>query len=159
AGGRAVGHGGVVPRRDGRSAGSGHEYCPGGGADGHRRRGIGDVAGIVVAPDPQLGAGGGVVGDRDVIGARGGPGAGPGHIDCVPAWAGGHPAGAVEGAAGAVVALDPQLRAGGGVVGDREVVVVEVIVGKALDAPAGHIHRSSRGGHLGGEVVAIACAV
>src|SRR6185312_15734142 len=91
-----------------------------GGADRHGVGVVVTAVGAAVALDPPLGAGGAVVGDRGVVSARVTV-AGDEHR--FPAWADRERPGLVVHMAGAVVALDPQLGAGSGVVGDRGVVV------------------------------------
>src|SRR6266567_9333063 len=86
-------------------------------ADGHRTGDVGPVAGAVVAADPPPRAGGGAVGDRGVVRARGGAGAQPGDEHAAPARADGQRTGDVDPVLGAVVAADPPPAAGGGVVG------------------------------------------
>src|SRR5207248_4173617 len=113
------------------------------GADRQRVGGVGPVGGPVVARDPLLGAGGGVVGDRGVIHVRGGPGAGSGDEHRAPVRADRHRGGVVSYAAWVawpVVALDPLLGAGGGVVGDRGVIQIDEVRG-LYEALAGDEHR------------------
>src|SRR5205823_2925885 len=65
----AVGDGGVVCARGGPTAEPGDKHLPTGGAGGNGGGGLPAVGGPVVTLDPQLGAGGGAVADRGVVGA------------------------------------------------------------------------------------------
>src|SRR5215813_5080082 len=159
AGGGVVGGGEVTlaePER-GLNAVSGHVYRAAAGADGQRVGGVGAVARAVIPADPQRGAGGGVVGDRGVVEARAGPGAFPGDEHRAPAGADRHRRGGVVDVDRPVVPADPQRGTGGGVVGDRGVVLIVVDPATAVAAP-GDIHRVPAGAdrHRRGVVVAVA---
>src|SRR6266702_3030679 len=116
AGAGPVGDGEHVAVRCPAIAPAGDVHGPPAWGDRDRVGGVVVVRAAVVPARPQLGAGRRVIGDGDVVGvAKGpGPGAGPGHVDGAAVGAGHHRLGR---GAGDVV-LDPQLRAGGGVVGD-----------------------------------------
>jgi hypothetical protein len=74
-----------------------------------------------------------LVGDRGVVAARVGPGAGPSHEDGARSGADGHRVGEVIAVCRAVVQVCPQLRSGTGVVGNGGLVGFR---GRAV-APAG----------------------
>src|SRR5262249_37173291 len=118
----AVGDRGEVRTSVPGGAGPGDVHRAPAGADRHRRSGVVAVGGAVVAVDPQLGAGGRVVGHRGVIRLPIGCVAGPGDVHRAPAEADRHRRGVVVAVGGAVVAVDPQLGAGGRVVGHRGVI-------------------------------------
>src|SRR5207247_3992003 len=101
------------------------------------------------------GAGGGVVGDRGVVVRRGGPGALPGDEHRATGRADRHRGCVVI--AGVVVALHPQLGAGGGVVGGRGIFLCR----GAVEAGPGDEDRAPcrANGQRGGEVVAVALSV
>jgi hypothetical protein len=78
----------------------------------------------VVELDPQLGAGGGVIGDRGVVAIviAGGPISEAGDENRAPGGADNYRIGLAAAVADAGVALDPQLGAGGSAVRDRGIV-------------------------------------
>src|SRR5262249_259358 len=111
--------------------------------------------------DPQLGAGRRVIGDRGVV-ETGGPSIAPaGDINGGAVRADGYLESAVKAACRAVIAADPQLGAGGRVVGDRGVVRRggssrrDAGAGDIYYAPGrAHRHRGSRAGAAGAAVAA-----
>src|SRR5581483_2988335 len=132
----AVGDGGVVEaaRRPGTL--SGHEHARAVRADAERVGVVGAVAGSVVALDPQPRAGRGVVTDGGIVLlAREDGGAPTCHEYLRAVRADPKRSRLVDVVGRPVVVRQPELRAGGGVVGDRRVVVV---VGRAVVQPAGH---------------------
>ena len=155
AGGGIVGHRGVVLARAGALAAAGHEHPGAAGADRHRPGGAEAVARAEVAPRPQLGAGGGVIGHRGVAEGRvADPLTGAGHEHPGPVRADRHRVGVVVAVARAVVPPRPQPGAGDGAVGHRGGVIVR---GGPL-AGAGHEHPGAAGAdrHREGLIIAVA---
>src|SRR5262249_8807981 len=164
AGGGVVGGGEVTlaePER-GLNAVSGHVYRAAAGADGQRVGGVGAVARAVIPADPQRGAGGGVVGDRGVVEAPGGPGAFPGDDHGAPAGAdrprrGGRD-GVGGGAVGPFVVAAAEGGRGGGCEGVRGVVLIAVDPATAVAAPV-DIPRAPAGADRPRRGVVVAVAV
>src|SRR5262249_59671493 len=108
--------------------------------------GGGGVGGAVFRAAPRRGAGGGVVGDGGVVDPGAGPGAFPGDEHRAPAGADRHRRGGVVDVDRPVVPADPQRGTGGGVVGDRGVVVIGVDPATAV-AAHGDVDRAPAGAH------------
>src|SRR5262249_38783314 len=154
----AVGDGGVVIARSPPDVISGDEHIGRGGADRDR---LGRA--VAVPLQPQLLAGGGVVGQRGVVGREAGALALPGDEHRLPGRADRHRVGIVVAVDGTVVAGGPQLLAGGGVVGHRGVVVaygVPVVVGRPVARPGDeHLALGGAGDQRLGHVVLAGGAV